>query len=174
MAIIRVHTVKTAEIEKDTQIIQAEQSKQTAILIAEGVLETKKREAEATLVEGAARAASEKLMQLAPVEAQIVLAKEIGGNEGYQKYLVSIRQLEATEHIGMEQAKALEQADVKIISNSGSPGAGLNNVMDLFSSNGGTKVGAMLEALAQTETGSDLLSKLTNKAVLPTVKGKVS
>lgn len=61
--------------------------------------------------------------------------------------------------VGMEQAKALEKADVKVISNSSGPAEGLSNVMELFSSSGGMKVGAMLEGLSQTETGKALLAK---------------
>ncbi len=58
-------------------------------------------------------------MQLAPVQAQIVLAKEIGNNEGYQKYLITIEQVKANESVGIEQAKALSHAELKIIANAG-------------------------------------------------------
>jgi hypothetical protein len=49
-------------------------------------------------------------MELAPVQAQIALAQEIGDNKGYQEYLVTIRQVEAGERIGIEQAHALKGA----------------------------------------------------------------
>ena len=97
-------------------------------------------------------------MQLAPVTAQTTLAKEIGENQSYQQYLVAIRQVEANERIGIEQALALRNADIKVITNSGAPAQGLTNVMDLFSSKGGTEVGAMMEGLAQTEKGQQLLT----------------
>lgn len=48
-------------------------------------------------------------MQLAPVEAQIVLAKEIGGNAGYQDYLKVIEAIRAYVVVGGEQAKALQE-----------------------------------------------------------------
>lgn len=137
----------------------------------EGRLEEKKRDAAGIQVEGAARADAEKAMQLAPVEAQIVLAKEIGGNVGYQSYLVTIRQVEAAQAVGIAQAVALEKADIKVISNSGDPVSGLTGVMDLFSTKGGTAVGGMLEALAQTDAGKGLLAKVTS-ATTETVSPK--
>lgn len=63
----------------------------------------------------------------------------------------------------MEQAKALIAADVKIISNAGTPTSGINNVMDLFTSQGGTQIGAMLEGLSNTDTGKALLGKVLPK-----------
>lgn len=151
--------IKAAQ-EKETTILVAEGTKATTILVAEGDLESKKRESEGIAFEGTARAEAEKAMQLAPVQAQIVLAKEIGNNEGYQKYLVTIEQVKANQAVGIEQAKALSQADLKIIANSGNVENGMKGVMDIFSSAGGTNVGAMLEGLAQTEQGEALLKKV--------------
>lgn len=170
MAILNVAEVKTAEIQKEVNIVRAKQDQETAVIsaeaqrktltvIADGQLEAKKKEAEGIEVTGRATASAEKAMQLAPVEAQIVLAKEIGSNESYQKYLVTIEQVRATQAVGIEQARALTEADVKIISNTGTPTEGMNRVMDLFSSAGGTQIGAMLEALAQTDTGKAVLEK---------------
>ena len=99
-------------------------------------------------------------MQLAPVQAQIVLAKKIGNNDGYQKYLVTIEQVKAMQAVGIEQAKALAQANVKVIANSGNVEHGMKSIMDIFSSSGGTNVGAMLEGLAQTEQGEACLEKV--------------
>jgi flotillin len=132
-------------------------------LNAEGTLEAKRREAEAIALEGNARAEAEKALQLAPVQAQITLAKEIGSNKEYQEYLVTVRKVEAAQAVGIEQAKALSNADVKVISNSGSPSEGLTGVMDLFSSKGGTQVASMLEALSNTEQGAAMLNKVFPK-----------
>jgi flotillin len=171
MSVLSVEQVRKAEIEKEVCLVKASQDAQTAVIVAEGQksrtilaaegeLESKKRQSEAISLEGQARADAEKAMQLAPVQAQITLAKEIGQNESYQKYLITIRKVEADQAVGMEQAKALEAANVKIIANSGTPSAGLTNVMDLFSSKGGTELGAMLEGLAQTESGQQLIRKV--------------
>jgi flotillin len=161
MEVDRVKQIKAAEIAKDAAIVKAEQEKQKSILLAEGDLEAQKRQAEAVLAQGKAKAESEKAMQLAPVEAQIVLAKEIGGNESYQNYLITVRKIEAAQEVGSAQAKALENADIKVISNTGDPQSGMTKVMDLFSSQGGTSVGAMLEALSHTEKGKALVDKFT-------------
>lgn len=174
MEVKRVEQVKAAEIAKDVNIVQAEEQKQTdivksegerqkTIIIAEGQLEAEKRDAEATLVKGQAVAEAEKLLQLAPVEAQIVLAKEIGENHNYQQYLITIRQVEAAQAVGIEQAKALEKADIKVIANNGSATDGISSLGELFSSKGGTNIGALLEGISQTPVGKDLLDKFTNK-----------
>lgn len=160
MAVNRVAQVTQAEIDKNVHIVNAEQVKQTTILTAEGNLESKKRESEGVAIAGQARADAEKAMQLAPVQAQITLAKEIGSNDGYQKYLVTIRQVEAGQVVGVEQAKALQTANIKVIANTGDPVSGVTKVMDLFSAKGGTSMGAMLEGLAQTDEGKNLLNKL--------------
>ncbi len=181
MNVLQVEAIRKAEITKsvnitqaqqnrDTQVLIAEGQKQTTVLAAEGQLESKRREAEGITLEGTARADAEKAMQLAPVQAQITLAKEIGSNESYQKYLITIRQVEANQAVGIAQSKALEAADVKVISNTGSPTKGFSNVMELFSSAGGTEIGAMLEGLSQTETGQKVLSKFTSSK--PTSNGK--
>lgn len=170
MDIIRVAEVKKAEIEKNVNVVKAEQDKETTILVAEGHLESKKRDAEAITVQGQAKAEAEKAMQLAPVEAQIVLAKEIGENKSYQEYLVTIRQVEAGQIVGVEQAKALEKANIKVIANTGDPVSGVNSVMDIFTSKGGTNLGAMLEGIAQSDEGSKLLNLIANKISKPKVK----
>ncbi len=175
MAVIKVNDVKRAEITKDVNVVKADEDKQTTILRAEGDkestviradgdLQAKKKEAEGIQVEGQARAEAERAMQLAPVNAQIELAREIGENQGYQTYLLGVESIEAAKVVGIEQAQALKAADVKIITNAGDPVQGMKNVMDLFSAKGGTNMGAMLEGLAQTEQGQQLLEKLSMQA----------
>lgn len=170
MQVLKVESVRKAEIAKEVALVKAEQDKQQALIAAEaekgktvtlsaGQLEATKNLAEGIEAEGKAKAGAERAMLSAPVEAQITLAKEIGSNESYQKYLVTIEQVKANATVGMEQAKALQKAEIKVISNTGSPTSGLNGVMDLFSSKGGTELGAMLEGLANTDKGQELLSK---------------
>lgn len=160
MAVVQVNDVKRAEITKDMNVVKADEDKQTTILRAAGDLDAKIKEAEGIKVEGEARADAEKAMQLAPVQAQIALAQEIGENDGYQTYLLGVENIAANQAVGLEQAEALKVAEIKIIANTGDPVQGVTNVMDLFSSKGGTELGAMLEGLAQTEQGQSLLKKL--------------
>ena len=70
-----------------------------------------------------------------------------------------MRNIEAAQAVGVAQAEALKNADVKVISNDGTPGKGLSSVMDLFSADGGTAVASMLEALAQSPEGKKMLSR---------------
>ena len=160
MAITQVATVRQAEITRDQEVIAADQDKQTTVLIAEGKLEATKRAAEGIEVEGAAKAAAEKAMQLAPIEAQIVLAKEIGENDSYQQYLVTIRQVEANQVVGVEQAKALVGADLKVIANTGDPVTGVSDIMGLFTPKGGTSIAGMLEGIAQSPAGKAAMNRL--------------
>lgn len=160
MAVIQVEQVRQADITREANVVKADEDRQTTIIIAEGQLEETRKESEGIAVEGAARAEAEKLMQLAPVEAQIALAREIGQNESYQNYLVAIEAVAANQVVGVEQAKALTEADVKVITNAGGPVEGMSNVMELFSAKGGTNVSAMLEGLAQSESGQKILDKL--------------
>lgn len=184
MAVKEVNNVRAAEIAKQVQIVNAEQNKAEAVilaegerqqminraegekahvtLVAEGNLAQAKLNAEGILVQGQSKAEAERLMLLAPVSTQIELAREIGQNNGYQTYLVNIKQVEANQIVGVEQAKALAAADIKVIANAGSPAGGITSVRELFSSAGGQALGATLEGLAQTPTGAAIVEKLTN------------
>jgi flotillin len=164
MEVSQVQQVRTAEIERDKQVVAAEQDKKTRVIIAEGNLEAQKKEAEGIEVIGAAKAEASKAMLLAPVEAQTTLAKEIGSNAGYQQYLMTLEAIKAHLEVGSKQAEALKSADIKVIANTGSPNAGVKNVMDLFTSDGGTNLAAMVESLAQSPMGKSILDKLVGGA----------
>jgi flotillin len=127
---------------------------------AEADLDVATKKAKGAEAEGLARAVSEKAFLLAPVEAQTTLAKEIGANKSYQEYLISIKRVESEQAIGVEQAKALSGAEIKIIANTGSASSGLKSVSDIFTSQGGTQIGAMLEGLQNTDAGKTVMKKL--------------
>ena len=163
MAVKKVNEIRTAEIAKERRTIDAEASKVATVLNAEAELEKKEREAKAIQLEGAARADAEKQMQMAPVQAQIELAEKVGANKEYQEYMVRIETVKAQAEVGVAQAGALQAANIKVIATGGSVSDGLSKIGDLFSANGGTKVGALLEGLAQTEVGGDILTKFLGK-----------
>ena len=140
------------------------------MLIAEGKLQETTLDAQGIQAQGAAKAEAEKLLQLAPVQAQITLAKEIGENVGYQDYLIKVRVVEKDQAVGVEQARALEKSDLKVIVNSGDVQTGVNGIMDIFTPKGGTAVGGALEALAQTEAGANLISKFLGGTAAPKAK----
>lgn len=158
--VVRVEVVKSAEIQRDKAIVNAEEQAKTTIIKSEGDLRATQLAAEGVKAEGEAKASAEKLMQLAPVEAQIVLAKEIGENEGYQTYLVRLEEVKAGQTIGVAQAEALKAAGIKVIATGGTVPDGVKSVGELFSAQGGTKIGAMLETFANTDQGKALLTRL--------------
>lgn len=156
--------IKEAEALKENQILIAQGDKEKQFLAAAALLETKDKESQGILKIGQSEAESLRLKELAPVNAQIELAREIGENQGYQTYLISIKQIEANRDIGLEQAKALSSADLKIIANEGSVGAGMSKFGEILSSKGGTNLAGMLEALNQSEIGKNIIEKFTKKA----------
>jgi len=149
-----------AEALRQKSVIEAEGKKQQTTLVAEGDLAAQKLSAEGIQAEGAARAEAERAMLMAPVTTQIELAREIGNNQGYQQYLITVKQIDATRDVGIQQAEALKRADVKVISNTGTPSEGLTNVMDLFTSKGGQALGSALEGFVNTPTGERITKKL--------------
>jgi flotillin len=161
----RTQELGLAETEKQKAIIASELTAETVKIEALGALEAKKNESAGITIEGTARADAEKAMLLAPVEAQVTLAKEIGTNPEYQKYLVSVKNVDAVQAVGIANAEALVKADVKIIANTGSTASdGVSGIMDLFSAKGGTGLGAALEALVNTPTGEKVIAKVTGKS----------
>ena len=69
--------------------------------------------------------------------------------------------------VGVEQAKALEKADIKIIANTGDASTGLAKLGDVISPKGGLALGGMLEAFAQTDTGKAVVEKMTDTKPKP-------
>ena len=155
------HDAQAAYVKK-TKEAEADYFKKTKD--AEANLVAAKNEAEGIEAKGSAEAIAKEKLGQAEVTPQISLAKEIGNNEGYQKYLIEIRKVDAIKEVGVEQAKNLGNADIRIIANAGGNlNEGLNSVMELFSAKGGQNLGAMLEALAGSEAGQKLLNKVIKK-----------
>lgn len=160
MEIVRVKEVQEAEISRQAEIIKAEQQAKVITTVAEANLVAKQREASGIEAEGTARATAKKLDQLASVSAQTELAAKIGDNKSYQEYLVRIEEVHANQAIGIEQAKNLGNADIKVIANAGDVTTGVNSARDIFTPKGGTNLGGMLEAFINTEAGKQLFEKL--------------
>jgi flotillin len=178
----RVQVIKTAEIERDKQVVVAEQQRRTLVIAAEGeataaiaraegdkkqtILSAEGNLAKAQLsaqgveAEGRAKGAADTAVNVASVAAQTELAAKIGENKPYQEYLIAIRRVEASQAVGVEQAKALSDAEIKVIANTGNVPEGVTNVMELLSSKGGTDLGSMLEAFGQTDMGQRVLDKV--------------
>lgn len=171
MAVFKVQEVRKAEIAREVQVVNADQQKKTAvisaegakqqtILVAEGNLEQAKLQAQGVKLNGEAKGAADFAVLLAPVNSQITLAKEIGGNEGYQKYLLGVKEIDKNQVVGVAQAEALKAANIKVIANSGDVPNGVTKVMDLLTPRGGAQLGGMVEALAQNPTVAGVLKAL--------------
>lgn len=91
MAVIEVQVVEQAKIDKQQEVIKAEETKERDVIIADGLLIQEQKKAEGIKSVGQAdaqakrdmllaEAEGEREMQMAPVKAQIELAKEIGQN----------------------------------------------------------------------------------------------
>ena len=156
-------TVITAEAAKDAQVTRAEGVKMETITIAAGKLDAARFNAQGLEAEGLAKGVAEKAILMAPVETQITLAKEIGLNQGYQTYLIQIRQVEASRDVGLATAGALAKADMKVIANSGNVMAGVGTLGDVLTPGGGTNFAGMLTALAQSDEGKALVDGLLGK-----------
>lgn len=159
--------ITNAEAAQQVQIKTAEGTKQAAQLESEGLLVATKNSAEGIRAEGEAKAKAEEALLLAPVTAQVTLAKEIGENEGYQTYLITLRQVEASQAVGIKMADALAHADLKVISNGGGQGdimSGVTKLTDVFTTTGGTNLTGMLAALSQTEAGQALINRVAGTA----------
>ncbi len=183
MEVQKVAQVKQAEIDREVAVVKAEQDQKVQVVAAqatkesqtqnaEGQLAATRKEAEGIQALGTARAEAEKAILLAPVNAQITLATEIGGNEGYQSYLIEVRKIEAGEAVGKEMAGAMKAADMKIIANSGDVQGGIGKLADVFTPAGGTSLAGMLSAFAQTPEGAAVVSGITERLAAPAVEGK--
>jgi flotillin len=152
-------TVIRAEGDRQREVISAEAVKQKTIIVAEGDLQDALIDAEGILAVGTSQAEAKRLEEMATVSPQIALADEIGSNDGYQDYLIKIRDVEKNEAVGIEQAKALQDAGIKVIVNSGDVQGGMDSLLDLLTTKGGTHVAGMLEAIRQTDVGAATLKK---------------
>ena len=159
----------SAEATKNAISLEADAEKYKLEATSEGKLAQMKAEAEGKEAIGLAEGEAEKAKQLASVIAQTTLAKEVGENQGYQQYLITIEQVKANRDIGIEQAKNLGHAEIKIIANAGDAVSGIRSVGEVLSPKGGMNIAGALEGLAQTEIGKSIIDKFVKeKPVEPT------
>lgn len=161
MAVVRVREEESADIAKNVAITEAEAKARQTVVEAEAALTATTQAAEGIKATGTAKAAAEEALLLAPVTAQITLAKEIGSNQDYQTYLLTLEQIGKGAEVGKAMAAALEKANIRIVG--GQPVQGVAGAADMFSTNGGFNLAGMLTALNQTEEGSALLGAATKR-----------
>ena len=148
-----------AEAEKAEQILKAEAEKEQVELKADADLKAATNEAKGIKLKGESEASAKELMEKAQVAGQIELFDKVNKDEQYQQFIIEQRKVEAMERVGIEQAKNLENADIKIFANGNSVQDGVQKAAGLLSSNTGFNIGEMLESLANTPMGKELLDK---------------
>ena len=148
-----------AEAEKAEQILKAEAEKEQVELKADADLKAATNQAKGIKLKGESEASAKELMEKAQVAGQIELFNKVNKDEQYQQFMIEQRKVEAMERVGIEQAKNLENADIKIFANGNSVQDGVQKAAGLLSSNTGFNIGEMLEALANTPMGKELLDK---------------
>ena len=99
-------------------------------------------------------------MEKAQVAGQIELSAKIGENKEYQDFVVRQRQVEAMEAIGVEQAKNLANAQIKIFANAGSVADGVSSAGKVLNPKTGLDLSSMLESFASTPVGEKITEKL--------------
>ena len=156
-------TILQANAEKEQMELRAQASKTSIELKADADLKAATNEAKGTEAKGKAVASSRDLLEKAQVAGQIELFTKVNNDKEYQDFLIKQRQVEAMEKIGIEQAKNLSNADIKIFANSGTISEGVNQAGKLFNSQTGLDIGSMLESLASTEVGKQVTDKLLGK-----------
>ena len=148
-----------AEAEKAEQILKAEAEKEQVELKADADLKAATNAAKGIKLKGESEASAKELMEKAQIAGQIELFNKVNKDEQYQQFIIEQRKVEAMEKIGVEQAKNLENADIKIFANGNSVQDGVQKATGLLSANTGFNIGEMLEALANTPMGKELLDK---------------
>ncbi|MCK5585500.1 hypothetical protein KAJ02_05460, partial [Candidatus Bipolaricaulota bacterium] len=143
MEVERIRQVRAAEIERDAAIERAQGQRQALMLKREA-------EGEGTRVVGLAEAEVTRSKGMAEAEA---ISKRAEALNRLQEAGRSFRNIEKDERVGLELAKALQKADLKLVST-----GKIDNFLDLFSANGGANLGAFVSSLRQVEP--DLADRL--------------
>ena len=181
MKVKKIREVRQKEIEKEQSIIQSEAEREQRKISAMAEKESREIEAEGykkkAVLEGEGNAA--KRIQEAEAEAKAIeqkglaeakvkeeLAKALAKYDKDAILAMTAEQIVAKdEAIGIEFAKAMQQAEIKLI-NAGE----IDNMMDVFTTaKGGARLGAMFDSFKKTSGSnvgqgiSSLINNLTGK-----------
>lgn len=161
----------SAEADAKVALVAAEAEATSSVAIARGKSEAAALEAQGIEAIGKAKAASEEALLMAPVTAQVELAEKIGSNQQYQEFLIRKEQVAANMQVGLEQARAIAGADLKIIANSSDVSKGLTGLGSIVSTQGGFDLASALTAMSSTEEGADVLGGLVKFLSNPKLVG---
>lgn len=160
-------TVLQATAEKEKIELQAEATKTSIELKAEADLKAAKNDAVGIEAKGKATASARDLLEKAQVAGQIELFEKVNNDKEYQQFLIQQRQVEAMEAIGVEQAKNLSGADIKIYATAGNVAEGAAQAGKVLNPKTGLDLGSMLDSFANTPIGAEV-----TKAIVDKVSGK--
>lgn len=155
--------ILNAEADKSKLELNAAANKTQIELKADADLKAATNQAKGIEARGKSEASARELMEKAQVAGQIELFDKVNKDAGYQEFIVKQRQVEAMEKIGVEQAKNLSNAEIKIFANSGSVADGVNQAGKILSSKTGLDMSSMLETFASTPVGQEVTKTLLNK-----------
>ena len=153
--------IVNAEAKKTEQILDAEAAKEKVELKADADLKAATNEAKGIKLKGESEANAKELMEKAQIAGQIELFNKVNNDKQYQEFMIEQRKVEAMERIGVEQAKNLENADIKIFANGNTIQDGVSNASKLIGSNTGFNMASMLEAFGNTPVGKQIIDKFT-------------
>lgn len=156
-------TILKASAKKEQVELEATAEKTSIELRAEAQYTAATNEAKGIEAKGKASAVSRDLLEKAQVAGQIELFNKVNKDEKYQNFLVEQRKVEAMEKIGVEQAKNLANAEIKIFANSGNVSEGISQAGQILGTNSGLNLSKTLEAFASTPIGQEVTSGIINK-----------
>lgn len=167
-------TVLQAEANKEQMILQAKANKEQVELAAnadktrielkaDADLKAATNEAKGIKLKGESTANARELLEKAQVAGQIELKEKVTGDKDYQDFMIKQAQVEAMEKIGVEQAKNLSNADIKIFANAGSVADGVTQAGKVLSPKTGLDLGGLVESFASTPVGSEITKAVLNK-----------
>lgn len=182
LAVKQVEEEKNAEIAKNIELIKADEQKQKMIIEAEANKESVElaatadkikvelsASAEKTRIESIGIAKAKELDYIGTAEAknktQMAEALNTFDKESLD-FMKKELDVNLSEIVDLEKAKALWKADVKVISTWANGGEWIKTFMDLFSATGGSNIWAMVEAAKNTmweDKVNDFIWKFTSK-----------
>lgn len=193
LAVKQVDEEKNAEIAKNIELIKADEQKQKVIIDAQADKESIELAASADKVKVELEASAEKnriesiwiakakeidYIGTAKAKNQTQMAEALNTFDSASiDFMKKELDVNLSEIVDLEKAKALWKADVKVISTGANGGEGVKSFMDLFSANWGSNIGAMVEAAKNTmweDKVNEFISKVTGKKSTPKKDEKVA
>lgn len=152
--------ILNAEADKSKLELSAAANKTQIELKADADLKAATNQAKGIKARGESEADARERMEKAQIAGQVELFDKVNKDAGYQEFLVKQRQVEAMEKIGVEQAKNLSNAEIKIFANADGVSDGVTQASKVLSPKTGLDAASMLEAFASTPLGKEVANKL--------------